>query len=165
MISVLRNKNEFEICLWHSHCKYYAIQDGPHSLILQRQSPKPLRWFEISIASWFQGWETGVSLRFVYGIHIAQITHFNMAAVRQSKKNLPKIKASALIWMIICISTWFQGWETGVSLRYVDSIHIVKIIWFTMLPFADRAKFWKSEKNLSKPKAYTLIWAIISYCT
>ena len=45
----LRNRSEFEDCLWHTHCLSYTIQDLHHSPIVQnlrnrrkiRQSPKP----------------------------------------------------------------------------------------------------------------------------
>ena len=142
MMPGLRNRSEFEVCLRHSNCENYAIQDVRRSLIVQnfgnqgkaRQRPKPLLWLEVSFPSvldawadeqeWVWGLSTAFTLQKLCNPRYPQFP--DHAKFWKSEKNSSKPKASALIWAIISFSASCLGWGTGVSWRSVYGIHIAK---------------------------------------
>ena len=126
-----------------------------------RQTPKPLLWFEIiSFCAWCLTWGTWVSLRSVYGILIGKIMWFKMSAIHQLGKLLQirenLVKAQSLCFdfsyhFLLCMMPGLRNRsEFEVCLWHT---HCKKLCDSRCPPFADYAKFWKSENNSSKPKA------------
>ena len=179
MILGLRDRCEFEVCLWHSHCANYAFQHGCCSPIILNfgnprktyQRSKPLLWFERSFASLHdstaekQEWVWGMSTAFtLWKLHDSQCRHLpivqNSGSPRKTCQSLKPTLWFELSFPIVH-NIWAEEQESvwgkclAFTLRKLSNSRCPSI--------ENGAKCWKSQKTLSKPKASTLIWAIISF--